>query len=87
MDEQGRLVPRSHNEVSFELTGPGEIVATDNGDATSFEPFQAKQRAAFNGLCLVIIRPSAEAGTLRLKATSPGLEPAEVKLTTKPGNP
>ncbi|HWH67957.1 MAG TPA: beta-galactosidase GalB, partial [Candidatus Sulfotelmatobacter sp.] len=65
-DQAGQLVPRAKDHVSFELSGPGEIVAVDNGDATSFEPFQAKERNAFNGLCLVIIRSTGEPGTLRL---------------------
>jgi beta-galactosidase len=29
-------VPRSKNHIKFDISGPGEIVATDNGDATSF---------------------------------------------------
>jgi beta-galactosidase len=58
-DQAGLLVPRSKNLVKFEVTGPGEIVATDNGDATSFESFQAKERHAFNGLALVVIRTKA----------------------------
>jgi len=37
-------------------TPAGEIVATDNGDPTSFESFQAPERKAFNGLALVIVR-------------------------------
>ena len=40
--------PRITSNLTCE--GPGEIVAVDNGDATSFEPFQAKERNAFNGL-------------------------------------
>jgi beta-galactosidase len=79
-DPAGRLVPRSMNDVSFAVSGPGEIVATDNGDATSLEPFQAHERNAFNGLCLVILRSTGQAGTMVLKASSPGLAPAEVKV-------
>src|SRR5262249_43541832 len=30
-DKEGRMVPRSMNEIHFEIDGPGEIVATDNG--------------------------------------------------------
>ena len=55
-DKDGLLVPRSNNHVHFDIDGPGEIVATDNGDATSFESFQSHERNAFNGLCLVIVR-------------------------------
>ena len=73
-------MPRSKNHVTFAVTGPGEIVATDNGDATSFEPFQAQERNAYNGLCLVIVRSTGQAGTMVLKARSPGLAPAEVKV-------
>ena len=81
--KQGRLVPRSHNHVAFELTGPGEIVAMDNGDATSFEPFQAKERNAYNGLCLAIVRSTGQPGPISLKATGPGLRPAKVDLKAK----
>jgi beta-galactosidase len=83
-DKDGQLAPRAQNRVSFELTGPGEIVATDNGDATSFEPFFAKERAAFNGLVLAIVRAKAgQAGAITLRAKSPGLESAEVALTSQ----
>ncbi len=39
-DKNGLLVPQSKNHIKFAISGPGEIVATDNGDATSFESFQ-----------------------------------------------
>jgi len=73
-------VPRSKNPVKFEISGPGKILAVDNGDPTSFEPFQAKERKAFNGLALVIVQSTKEAGKIVLKAASPGLDPAEVEI-------
>jgi beta-galactosidase len=80
-DKDGLLVPRTKNLVRFELAGPGEIVAVDNGDATSFEPFQAKERKAYNGLALVIVRTKAgELGAITLKARSEGLAAAEIIL-------
>ena len=82
-DAGGQLAPRSKNRISFDVTGPAEIIATDNGDATSFEPFQSKERAAFNGLCLVIVRSTGQSGSIVLKATSPELKGAEVKLQAK----
>lgn len=83
-DKKGRLVPRTNNLVKFSLEGPGEIIATDNGDATSHEPFQSKERAAFNGLCLVVVRSkSGEAGKIILKAESEGLREASVTLRSK----
>lgn len=83
-DKDGLMVPRSKNRVSFELSGPGEIIATDNGDATSFESFQAKERAAYNGLALVIIRTKpGEPGVITLRAKSDGLAAAETILTSQ----
>ena len=75
------LVPRSKNLVKFTLSGPGQIAAVDNGDATSFEPFQASERKAYNGLALVVVRTKAGApGTITLRAQSAGLAPAEITL-------
>jgi beta-galactosidase len=80
-DADGLLVPRSSNLVKFELSGPGEIAAVDNGDATSFESFQAQERHAYNGLALVVVRTKAgESGAITLKAQADGLAPAEVTL-------
>ncbi|HWV99816.1 MAG TPA: beta-galactosidase GalB [Candidatus Acidoferrum sp.] len=79
-DWAGRQVPRSKNHVSFELTGPGEIVAVDNGDATSFESFQGKERNAYNGLCLVVVRSTGQPGEIAVKASALALQPAEVKI-------
>jgi beta-galactosidase len=81
VDEDGHGVPNSDNAVDFEVSGPAEIIGTDNGDATSHVSFQSKQRPAFNGLALAILRTKAgEAGTIRLKASSPGLKGSEVVL-------
>ena len=80
-DKDGLQVPRAKNHLQFAVEGAGEIVATDNGDATSFESFQAPERNAYNGLALVIVRakPGA-AGTIKLTATADGLTPATVEI-------
>lgn len=83
-DRKGQLVPRSKNQLKFEIEGPGEIIATDNGDPTSFESFQAPERKAFNGLALVIVRAKAsETGKIKLTATADGLTSGSVTLRVK----
>jgi beta-galactosidase len=83
-DKDEQLVPRSKNRIRFEVTGPGEIVVTDNGDATSLESFQSPERNAFNGLCLVIIRAkSGQAGEITLKAHSEGLQDGQVSISSR----
>jgi beta-galactosidase len=84
-DQDGLMVPRSHNLVKFDLTGPGEIVAVGNGDAASHEPFQARQRSAYNGLCQVIIRAKpGQPGQITLRAQSEGLQAGSLVLATMP---
>jgi beta-galactosidase len=85
VDKNGDVVPRSRNMVHFEIDGPGEIIAVGNGDATSFEPFQATRRSAFNGLCLAIIRSvEGRAGTIKLNASSKGLGIQHLTIYSKP---
>jgi beta-galactosidase len=83
-DAKGVMAPRADNTIHFDIEGPGEIAATDNGDATSFESFQARDHKAFNGLCLVIIRSTQGAGgPIVLKAGSSGLAGASVTIQSR----
>lgn len=83
-DHQGLTVPRSNPLVTFTVDGPGEILASDNGDATSFEPFQSARRHAFNGLALVIVRvKKGQAGTFTVAARAEGLANAETRITAE----
>ncbi len=80
-DEQGREVPDANIELSFTIEGPGEIVATDNGDPTDFTPFPLHSRKSFNGLALVIVRSKVgETGSITLKANSKGLTQATLQI-------
>ncbi|WP_075796247.1 beta-galactosidase GalB [Massilia putida] len=83
-DKDGRPVPRSHDRITFKLSGPGEIVATDNGDATDLESFQSPERRAFNGLALAIVKTRAgEPGKLTLTASADGLAPTRITLDSQ----
>jgi len=74
-DKHGVMAPRADNHIYFEIKGPGEIVATDNGDPTDFESFPSHDRKAFNGLCLVIVRGEpGHPGKIKLTAKADGLK-------------
>jgi beta-galactosidase len=80
-DKNGLTVPRTNNLIKFEIYGPGEIVATDNGDPTNFVPFPSHEREAFSGLALVIVRSKAgKSGSIMVTAKSPGLKEAQVVI-------
>ena len=84
-DAAGVLAPRATHPIRFSLTGPAEIIATDNGNPISFESFQAPERQAFNGRAVVIVRTRAgQSGDVVLRAEAAGLAPAEIRLQTTP---
>jgi beta-galactosidase len=78
-DQSGTPVPRSKNFVSFTVSSPGEIVAIDNGDATSHASFQSPQIKAYNGLALAIIRANGP-GKITVNAKAEGLTEARVVI-------
>jgi hypothetical protein len=87
LDAEGQFAPRAKNRLRFTVDGPGEIVATDNGDPTSFVPFQSPEREAFNGLALVIVRAKpGETGRISLTASGEGLSDAVTTITSAAGS-
>jgi beta-galactosidase len=74
VDANGVRVPRASQELIFAVSGPGEIVAVDNGDLVSHEPFQGKTRAAYDGTAVVYVRGSARTGMVRVTASADGLK-------------
>jgi beta-galactosidase len=83
-DKNGLTVPTANNQIKFEIEGPGEIVATDNGDPTNFVPFPFQERKAFSGLALVIVRSKhGESGLITVTAKSPGLKEAQIVVKSK----
>ena len=55
-DAQGRVVPITENDVTFKVTGPGEVIGTGNGDPTNQEPDKGTSRKAFSGLCMGLVQ-------------------------------
>lgn len=83
-DKDGLMVPRSNPKITFSIDGPGEIIATGNGDATNHTSFLSKERKAYNGMCLAIVRSQrGKTGTIRIKAESDGLAPAQITITSQ----
>ena len=82
-DAQDRIVPITENEVTFKITGDGKLIGMGNGDPTDQAPDKGSSRKAFSGLCMAIVQATKKAGSITVEATSPGLSPATVTITTK----
>ncbi|WP_244181679.1 beta-galactosidase GalB [Blastomonas natatoria] len=84
VDAQDAMVRTAKNSVRFSIEGPGEIVATDNGDPTDMTAFPSHQRNAFNGLALVIVRGlPGQFGRVTVRAEADGLTPASAVITVQ----
>ena len=83
-DKNGLMVPEANNKVTFSIDGPGEIVATDNGDPASLVAFSSKEREAYFGLVLAIVRfEKGKVGTIKITASSAGLKTGIVEIKSK----
>lgn len=81
-DKNGLVVPQANNLIHFQASGAGQIVATDNGDATDLTAFPSPDRKAFHGLALAIVRGFGH-GAVTVEAASPGLLPARLRIKVR----
>ena len=83
VDANGTLVPDAADLVSFRVTGPGRLAAVDSFDINSHEPYQASQRAAFQGMCQALVKATASSGTISFTASSGSLKSGKIALTVR----
>ncbi|HEY3039111.1 MAG TPA: beta-galactosidase GalA [Pyrinomonadaceae bacterium] len=89
LDAKARFVPTAGNEISFKATGAGRLIGLGNGDPSCHEPDKPAspiegKRSAFNGLCMLFVQATKQAGEIRIEATSSGLENATVAVNAEP---
>ena len=82
VDKKGVRVPGAEDLITFNISGPGEIAAVDNGGNASHEPFQARERRAIQGRCVAFIRAVPGSGTIVLTASAPGLKEGSLSIRT-----
>ena len=83
-DKNGLTVPEANNKITFSIEGPGRNVATDNGDPANMVSFASKEREAYSGLVLCIVRSiKGKTGTIKISASSPNLKETALTVGTK----
>jgi beta-galactosidase len=84
-DAAGLTAPLASDSITFQIEGPGEIVATDNGNPMDFTAFPSRERRAFNGLALAIVRGiRGLPGSLQVRAVSGSLQAGSVTVESEP---
>lgn len=82
VDANGVKVPTAADMISFQALGAGTLAAVDSADNSDHDPFQAKQRRAFQGTCFALIKGN-KAGQIVLTASAPGLVGAKINIAVK----
>ena len=85
-DENVVRYPNSDHVVKFSISGPGEIISVDNSNVYSHERYKADRRTVYKGKAIAIVRATETGGTIRLTASSDGLESdsATIVIVKKP---
>lgn len=83
VDEHGVVVPRASDVISFQVNGPGVIAVVDSADNASVEPFQSRQRRAYQGRCEAAVKATSASGNIILTAAAAGLGEAKISIETK----
>jgi beta-galactosidase len=83
VDAGGLVVPTANNTIEFTVEGEGTLAGTDNGNPQDKAQMQSRQRNAFNGLALAVIRSTEKEGEIRISAISNGLQEASVKVVSR----
>lgn len=80
VDANNTVIPDSETRIHFAATGPGTIVAVDNGNLLDHDPFEATDRKLYEGHAIAILRATAQSGSITFTATAEGLPQATMTL-------
>ncbi len=79
-DAEGIPCLRESARVRFRVEGPAVIVAVDNGDSRSMEPYHADSRHLFRGQASVIVAMTGAPGRVVVYADADGMQTASTSF-------
>jgi beta-galactosidase len=83
-DNEGNVIPWADDvTIHFEISGQGKLAGVGNGNPADMASFQQPVRKTYMGKCLAIVRPGKEPGKISIKATSEGLNDADLEVIVK----
>ena len=83
LDQEGQLVPYAANLLHFFVEGVGELAGQANGNPRDAVSYRKPERHAYQGSCLLIIRPMGKAGSVQVRAESEGLVAGVMEIVVK----
>lgn len=82
IDSAGNIVPMADHLIQFNVSGHGQLVGVDNGNAASVERYKDNKRKAFSGKALAIVQSNKNTGSITLSAAVSGLAGDSINLFT-----
>ncbi len=82
-DENGLPCLNATDKIRFSAEGAGVIAAVDNADLSSAEPYSSKERWAYKGRCIAIVKASGGSGEIKITASSSDLKSESITIKIK----
>ena len=83
VDASGRRVVDAALPVTFEVSGPADLLGLGSGDLSNLEDPHALTHRTFQGRGLAILQAGNQAGEIHIRASAPELPAAEVVLKSQ----
>ncbi|MFY0600010.1 MAG: DUF4982 domain-containing protein [Cyclobacteriaceae bacterium] len=80
VDEKGNPIKHMDKKLTFSIDGDVKLLGVDNGSITNVQDFQSNELVTSQGRSLMIIQSNLDASSVKITATSEGIESAEVAL-------
>jgi hypothetical protein len=84
VDRDGTRILEANAAVTFEIGGPGRLIAVGNADLADGAPATGNSIKVYQGRAVAIVRSRAGSGKITLRATAQGLMAAETVITVEP---
>ncbi|MGY5356022.1 glycoside hydrolase family 2 TIM barrel-domain containing protein [Wenyingzhuangia sp. IMCC45467] len=82
-DAEGIVNPNAENELTFKISGQGEIVAVDNANLKDTDLYVANKRKAWKGKAMVVVKSTQQSGDILLEVSAPNLKSQKIKISSK----
>ncbi len=82
-DSKGNFCPKNKQRIDFKVEGAATLAGVGNGDQASLASFQVPYVDTFNGMCLLVVKSTKEAGAIKITASGEGLGTKTIELQSK----
>jgi beta-galactosidase len=83
VDENGTIVKLGDNDITCVVDGQAKLLGLEGSDNTDMGDYTDNVQRAYHGRLLAYIQSNGQAGTVKVKFTSPLLKGAEVSINIK----